>query len=117
VNRYESVSGKASGELIGFNGLKFLEELQAVELGYRLVPRCWGRGLATEGALAAIDYGFRVLRLPRLLGLVHPENTRSVRVLEKCGFALDGQFEYHGTATLRYLLAMSNRKVPEEETC
>ena len=96
---------KATGELIGFNGLKFLEELQEVDLGYRLVPRCWGRGLATEGALASIDYGFRVLRLPRLLGLVHPENTRSVRVLEKCGFMLDRQFEYHGAPTLRYVLA------------
>jgi RimJ/RimL family protein N-acetyltransferase len=95
---------KASGELIGFNGLKFLEELQEVDLGYRLVPRCWGRGLATEGALASIDYGFRVLRLPRLLGLVHPENTRSVRVLEKCGFGLDGQFAYHAAPTLRYVL-------------
>jgi RimJ/RimL family protein N-acetyltransferase len=95
---------KASGELVGFNGLKFLEELREVDLGYRLVPRCWGRGLATEGARASIDYGFRVLRLPRLLGLVHPENARSVRVLEKCGFTLDGQFEYYAASTLRYVL-------------
>jgi RimJ/RimL family protein N-acetyltransferase len=95
---------KASGELIGFCGLKYLEGLSEVDLGYRLVPRCWGRGLATEGALASIDYGFRVLGLPRVLGLVHPENARSVRVLEKCGFTLDGELEYYGAPTLRYVL-------------
>lgn len=94
---------KATGEMIGFIGLKFLSELQEVDLGYRLLPRCWGRGLATEGALASLDYGFRVLRLARIIALVHPENTRSLRVVEKCGFVFESLFEYHGAPTGRYV--------------
>jgi RimJ/RimL family protein N-acetyltransferase len=94
---------KASGEFIGFAGLKFLPDLQEVDLGYRLLPSQWGRGLATEASLVSIDYGFRQLRLTRILGLVHPENTRSVRVLEKCGFIFEKMFEYYGQPTARYV--------------
>jgi RimJ/RimL family protein N-acetyltransferase len=95
---------KATGELIGFNGLKFLEDLQEVDLGYRLLPRCWGQGLATEGALASINYGFRILQLGRIIALVRPENIRSLRVMEKCGFTFESLLEYHGAPAKRYVL-------------
>ena len=48
----------ASGRLIGFAGLKYLEDLGEVDLGYRLLPDFWGRGLATEAAQAVLDHGF-----------------------------------------------------------
>ena len=96
---------KASGEVIGFMGLKYLPDLQEVDLGYRLLPRCWGRGLATEGALASIDYGFRILQLARVIALIHQENTRSSRVVEKCGFAFETIVEYYGAPAARYGLA------------
>ena len=98
---------KASGEVIGFAGLKYLEELQGTDLGYRLLPSYWGRGLATEAALASIDYGFQQLRLPRLLGLVDPENTRSVRVLEKTGFLFDRMLEYRTFTVACYLPSLA----------
>src|SRR4051794_9711124 len=49
---------KESGAVIGFAGLKYLEDLKEVDVGYRLLPASWGRGLATEASRAALDHGF-----------------------------------------------------------
>lgn len=95
---------KATGELIGFAGLKYLEELQDVDLGYRLQPAWWGRGLATEASRAVVDYGFQTLALPHILGLADPENIRSVRVLGKLGFRYEGMIDYWSQRVGRYVL-------------
>lgn len=93
---------RASGRLIGFCGLKYLDELAEVDLGYRFLPEFWGRGLATEAGRAVLDLGFTVLRLERIIGLVEPENVRSVRVLEKLGMTSEGTVVYRGDTVLRY---------------
>ena len=76
---------KSTGEQIGFAGLKYLDELGEVDVAYRLLPAYWRHGLATEAASASLHYGFAELGLPRIIGLVMPENIASVRVLEKAG--------------------------------
>jgi RimJ/RimL family protein N-acetyltransferase len=45
---------KATGTVIGFAGLKHLDELGEVDIGYRLLPAYWGAGLATEAGRAAV---------------------------------------------------------------
>ncbi len=87
-------------------GLKYLDDWQEVDLGYRLLPKYWGLGLATEASRACIDYGFHTLRLPRILGLVDPENVRSVRVLQKLGFVFDRMIEYRSQQAAKYLIRM-----------
>jgi len=76
---------KSSGENIGFAGLKYLEELGEVDVAYRLMPAYWGRGLATEAAIASVRFGFEKLGLKQIIGLVMPANVASIRVLEKTG--------------------------------
>ena len=76
---------KSTGEQIGFAGLKYLKELDEVDIAYRFMPTYWSQGLATEAARASVRYGFADLGLKRIIGLVMPENTASVRVLEKAG--------------------------------
>ncbi len=76
---------KSTGEHIGFSGLKYLEELGEVEIGYRLVRNRWGFGFATEAAIAVVRFGLADLALEHIIGLVMPENIASVRVLEKAG--------------------------------
>jgi RimJ/RimL family protein N-acetyltransferase len=56
-----------------------------VELGYRLLPSHWGRGLATEGALLLVERAFTELGLPRVAATTMAVNTASRRVLEKAG--------------------------------
>ncbi len=54
------------------------------ELGYRLYPPFWGRGLATEGAHALIGLAFEQLHLDRVVATTMADNTGSWRVMEKC---------------------------------
>lgn len=76
---------KSSNEILGWCGLKFLEETNEVDLGYRLHKKYWGKGYATEAGIACIDFGFTELKLNRIIGRAAKENVGSIRVLEKCG--------------------------------
>jgi len=77
------------GTCIGFVGLAipaFLPAvLPAVEVGWRLARPVWGRGLATEGAQAALDHAFGPLELRSVVSLIDPGNERSIRVAHKLG--------------------------------
>ena len=93
---------KATGQLIGFSGLKYLPDLDEVDLGYRFFPEFWGQGIATESALACVEFAFRSLELTSVIGLVLPEDVASIRVLEKSGFQADGEIEPDGMRVLRF---------------
>lgn len=82
----------STGRLIGFSGLKFLEDLQEVDIGYRFLPDCWGKGYATESALALIEHARRSLGVTRIVGLVQPENVGSASVLRKLGLTFERTF-------------------------
>ncbi len=90
--------------LVGHCGLRFLPEHGETEILYAFDDAVWGRGLATEGAIAARDYGFAVLKLPRLIALLVPENRGSMRVVEKLGMRPDGSSTFLGNPVLRYAL-------------
>lgn len=93
----EGREGEVRDELIGFVGVAyptFLPELAArAELGWRLAPRAWGRGLATEAARAAAEDAFTRVGLSELISIIHPHNTRSQRVASKLGMAIERQVE------------------------
>ncbi len=81
----------ASGRLIGFSGLKYLDDLLEVDIGYRFLPDCWGKGYATESSQCLMDYGFKQLGLTRIIGLVMPDNRASAAVLHKIGLQYEGK--------------------------
>jgi RimJ/RimL family protein N-acetyltransferase len=54
-----------------------------------------GRGYASEGARAVVRYGFSALGLDRIIGLTHPDNVASQRVLQKAGLADAGWGRYY----------------------
>jgi RimJ/RimL family protein N-acetyltransferase len=60
-----------------------------VEIGWRLASRQWGKGLATEGSLAVLRYGFEILRLSQIVSFTAVPNARSRRVMEKIGLRHD----------------------------
>ncbi len=93
---------KQSGAVIGFCGLKYLPELDAVDVGFRFFPEYWGKGIGTEVCTACIEFGFETLKLTSIIGLVLPENAASIRVLEKCGMLLDGEVVFDGDHALKY---------------
>ena len=92
-----AVVEKASGEFIGWSGLKFITEyennrIHFYDVGYRLIPRYWGNGYATESAKAAIEYGFTKMNLQEIIGMANVDNRASRRALEKCGLKFVEQF-------------------------
>lgn len=95
---------KSTGENIGFAGLKFLPDLQEVDIGYRLLSEYWGKGLATEASRPAIAYGFDVLGLKRIIGMVNPENVASVNVLRKLGLSYVGMMDTYSQPTVKYAI-------------
>jgi len=81
-----------SGELlIGYCGFfhQLVEEANEIEIGYRLHPDYWNKGMATEAASAVRDHAFRDLKLPRVISLIHPRNAPSRRVAEKVGLRFE----------------------------
>jgi ribosomal-protein-alanine N-acetyltransferase len=90
------------GRVIGWNGLEYLTELGEVEVAYLLTKRVWGRGYASEAARAAIRFGFETAGLSAIIGLVHPDNIASIRVLQKCGLTLADQIMLWGMGMSRY---------------
>jgi ribosomal-protein-alanine N-acetyltransferase len=71
-------------EIVGWAGLQFLPELNETEVGYLLDRPFWGKGYATEAALASLNFGFERFDLDHIIALVHPDNLASRRVIEKC---------------------------------
>jgi len=57
------------------------------EIGFIFHPDYWGRGLATKAVAAVIEYGFQTCNLSKITADVDPRNIRSIRLLEKLGFA------------------------------
>ena len=89
--------GKETGQMAGRFSLKPANSYGltgGTELGYRLYPAFWGRGLATEGAHALIESAFERLHLDRIVATTMAANTGSWRVLEKCGLRRVKTFYY-----------------------
>lgn len=80
---------KDSGRLLGFSGLKYLDDMDETDVGYRFLPEAWGKGYATESAAAIMARQSAEFGLRRIIGLVEPENEGSVRVLKKLGLTLE----------------------------
>ena len=85
---------KEDDKLIGWAGLKYLPELDEVDLGYRFIPEYWGQGIATEISTAIIQYGFQTLNLERIDGISMLENPASIKVLEKAVLTFDRYAPY-----------------------
>jgi len=84
-----AVELKGENKFIGFTGLKYLGDMNEVDLGYRFMQEYWGQGIATESARACVNLAFNRLGLERIIAMVLPENTGSIRVLNKLNFKFE----------------------------
>jgi [ribosomal protein S5]-alanine N-acetyltransferase len=98
----------ASDCVIGVCGLMRLKGENDVEVAYRLRREWWGKGMATEAALAWLDRGFSLFHLPRILAFVDPVNTGSVRVLVKIGMRFVENCRYEGIPVRKYEITNEN---------
>jgi RimJ/RimL family protein N-acetyltransferase len=89
-------------EIIGWAGLGYLRELDETEVAYMIDQAFWGKGYATEAALAALRFGFEEVKLDHIIALVHPDNLASRRVIDKCGMAYVDTLCLWGMELLRH---------------
>jgi ribosomal-protein-alanine N-acetyltransferase len=100
-----AVVPRDESSVIGYCGFHHHPEVPGeVEIGYRLHPDYWNRGLISEAARAVRDYGFEDLQLPRVISLIHPENIPSRRIAEKNGMKVEKEITFRGFPTLVYAI-------------
>jgi ribosomal-protein-alanine N-acetyltransferase len=87
------IESRKDGRLLGSTGLAF-EAPDRASTGYVLARDAWGFGYASE-ALAAVVALAADLAVTRLYALCHPANSRSIRVLERCGFTREVMLAKH----------------------
>jgi RimJ/RimL family protein N-acetyltransferase len=89
---------KDSGELIGDCGctLQEVEGADHIEVGYHVRRDLWGKGYATEGARACMEYAFAKLGSARVISMIRPENMQSRRVAEKNGMTCEKVIFWRG---------------------
>lgn len=81
-----SVFLKETGEFIGISGLGPNDlNPEEVELYYSLTLKHHGQGYAKESAKAVLSYGFGTIGLLKVVGIVHPQNTPSLRIIQGLG--------------------------------
>lgn len=90
IGRFAAIE-KSSGSFIGWSGLRLNTEYNMngftkyYDVGYRLIPKYWGKGYATESGKAAVNYAFNVLKLPELYATTEIDNKASHNALLKIG--------------------------------
>jgi RimJ/RimL family protein N-acetyltransferase len=91
---------RETGEFIGFTGLSVpsfeAHFTPAVEVGWRLAKGAWGKGYATEAALASLAYGFGPAGLDEIVSFTATPNIPSQRVMQRIGMTHDeaGDFDH-----------------------
>jgi len=120
IGRWAAIE-KSSGDFIGWSGLKLntgeKDSLNGkqnfYDIGYRFIPRYWGKGYATESALVALDYGFKVKQYETIAGIALIDNIGSNKVLRKIGLNHIEDFVYENTKASWYELSLEAYKAEQ----
>jgi len=101
-----AVIPRGENAIVGYCGFFYHPDdgIEDIEIGYRLNPDYWNRGLITEAARTVRDHGFRDWKLSRVISLIHPDNIPSRRVAEKNGMKVEKEITFRGFRTLVYAM-------------
>lgn len=99
-----AVIDKETSEFLGWCGLKFSEDKNEYDIGFRFYKKHWNKGFATETAKKCLDFGFNKLKIEKIVGRAMTENIGSIKVLEKIGMTLKENFDFEGQKGVIYEL-------------
>jgi len=104
-----AVIKKGSNEFLGWSGLKYedhdINDKQGYyDIGYRFKEQYWGKGYATECAVASLEYGFTKMNWDKICAAAQIANVGSNKVLQKIGLKFIEEFDYRNTACNWYEL-------------
>ncbi|MEG0760461.1 Protein N-acetyltransferase, RimJ/RimL family [Chryseobacterium piscicola] len=110
-----AVITKEDGKLIGWSGLKRIEKINnhqnIYDLGYRFIPKYWGKGYATETSIAVLNYAFNEMKLDEVFAYADVGNDVSNHILKKLGFQEKNRFIDEGDDCFWYELKKENYKL------
>lgn len=95
---------KETGEYMGFTGLKYIAELDEVDIGYRIKRKFWRQGYSYEAALPSMDFGFNELGLDRIIALANPNNVASVNLMKKLGLIYEKDIHIYDENAVYYAI-------------
>jgi [ribosomal protein S5]-alanine N-acetyltransferase len=96
-----AIIDKRTNEFVGWTGLEFVTKetnnhKNYYDLGYRLIKRFWGQGIATESAFASLAYAFDKLNASEVFGMADCRNDGSNKILKKVGLKFIETFDHEG---------------------
>lgn len=96
---FAAVEVAETGETAGFAGLHLCDGIPGaepgeVEIGWRLAPQFWGKGIATEAARRWLDYAFADLRRERVVSFAVAANHRSTAVMQRIGMSRRADLDF-----------------------
>jgi len=99
-----AIIDKKSHEFLGWTGLKLVTDetnhhKNYYDLGYRLIKKYWGKGIATESAFASLEYAFYKLDAKEAYAMADCENNGSNNILKKVGLDFIETFDLDGIKT------------------
>ena len=105
-----AVDDGRTGTFIGQCGIRPARSMDKdagseIDLAYHFGRASWGKGFATEAAIAVLAHGLGPLGLDGIMGVVVPENVGSWRVMEKAGMRYEGLADYYGLNGLKKYVA------------
>jgi len=84
-----AVIHKHDEKMIGFCGVRFLNDTPEIELLYGILPGYWNKGLTTEAVKEVLRFGFEEKNFGRVTAITNAPNIASVRVMEKAGMRFE----------------------------
>lgn len=103
-----AIEMRDTGAIVGTVGAFFREPpSQVLEMGWTVQRAHWGRGVAREAAKAAAAYAFERHGVKQVIAHIDPLNAASIRVSEYLGMRYEGEVDFYGEKTGRYVLARS----------
>jgi len=96
------VESKEGGTAIGICGLLKRDTLDDADIGFAFLPAFRAQGYARESAAATLAHARDVLKLPRVVAIVSPDNDSSAALLEKVGFRFERTLQLSGRDEVRY---------------
>jgi len=99
-----AVIDKTSLKFLGWCGLKYSQDKNEYDIGFRFNRNYWNKGYATETSKKCIAFGFNELRIEKVVGRAMKDNIGSIKVLEKIGMTFKENFNFKGSEGVIYEL-------------